>query len=203
LVTRTPGAILRYPCTVVGYVRLALLCIALAVPPASGMGLRLLFAALVGASVLLDLLDGYLARRWGHTSNFGVLLDLGLDLITHTLVWVRSGLPLAPAIIALELAAGLYVAAVSLQPGSHWKQELARSAPALIRRYFAHHQRNLLSAYGNVAHFVLPMALYIQGGATWLTYAALPGLLLYEAVTLYMLYAMASLVLRADAAQRL
>jgi phosphatidylglycerophosphate synthase len=163
------------------------------------MGLRLEFAVLVGVSGLLDLLDGYLARRWGHTSSFGVLLDLALDLMTHTLLWAHSDLPLAAALIALEWVAGLYVAAVSLQPGAHWKRELVRDGPPLIAAYFANHQRNLLSAYSNLAHFLLPMALYVQGRTSWVTYATLPGLLLYEGVTIYMLFAMARLVLHADA----
>ena len=118
---------------------------------------------------------------------FEALFDLTLDLMTHTVVWILSGFWLAPCLLILEWGAGLGVATATLQPAEHWKTRLTASSPGLIRAYFRANQRNLLSAYGNISHFVFPMAFYLQLPFSWVFYGSLPGLILYEGVTLYML----------------
>jgi len=158
--------------------------------------LRVGFVMLVGLSLLLDLLDGYLARKFGHTSHFGTLFDLLIDLITHTTVWFVSGFVLAPALIIIEWAGGLYMAAFALQPNNHWKGTLAKQGPALIQAYFSRNQRNALSILGNIGHFLFPMALYLGLTQFWVYLLTLPGLILYELVTVYLLYLFMKLLVK-------
>jgi phosphatidylglycerophosphate synthase len=179
--------LLVYPCTLVGYSRLGLVISAVGVH-LSGQGGRWVVIGLLGLSLLLDGLDGYLARRHGHSSHFGALLDLAIDLSTHSVVWTLSGFYLAAPLLVLEWSTGLYMAAFSMLPVDSWKNILIKGGPALIRYYFSNHQRNLLSVYGNVGHFVFPAALYLQLSVAWVYTLALPGLVLYELVTFYSLY---------------
>jgi len=160
------------------------------------IGPRLGFVVLMGLSWLLDIFDGYLARRLGHTSRFGALFDLGLDLITITIVWTVSGFYLATAFIVLEWAAGLYIAAFSMLPQAHWKTIMVKGSPGPIKFYFSRNQRNPLSAYGNIAHFAFPLALYLGLSAVWPYYLLWPGLILYEAVTFYLLFALLKILIR-------
>jgi phosphatidylglycerophosphate synthase len=143
---------------------------------------------LTGCSLLLDLLDGHLARKYGHLTQFGVLFDQAIDLMTHTFVWIISGFYFAGAFIILEWTTGLYVVAFSMRPAAHWKNTLIDQGPFFIKLYFSRNQRNLWSAYSNISHFIFPAMLYLGNMPIWLSYATLPGLLIYEIVTLYMLY---------------
>ncbi len=188
--------ILLYPCTIVDFIRLLLLGGAVVVGALEEPELRPGFVALVGLSRFLDLFDGYLARKFDHTTRFGTLFDLLLDLTTQTVLWIASDFYLAPALLILEWAAGLYVAAFTMGPGRHWKTVLLENCPGFIRYYFSHHQRNFLSAYGNIAHFLFPVALYLGFSAGWLDAVLLPGLILYEVVTAYMLGALMGLLVR-------
>src|SRR5262245_30256680 len=187
------NSLLVYPCTLVGYMRLALLmsAVGLHLLYDEGGGLlweRIVVAGLIGLSLLLDGLDGHLARKLGHTSRFGALVDLTIDLSTHTVAWGLSGVYLTVPLIVLEWNTGLYVAVFSGLPLESWKDLLVERGPALIQSYFSNRQRNLLSIYGNFSHFAFPMALYAQLSAPWPYYLSLPGLILYELVTLYLLY---------------
>lgn len=192
--SRRPAlSILLYPCTIVGYVRGVLLVGALALHFGGGNAwdehwVRIACAGAVGLSLLLDGLDGYLARVFGHTSHFGALFDLMLDLVTHTVVWVASGIRLAVAFVMLEWAAGVCIVALSRRQSISWKTTLTEQSPHLIRYYFSRNQRNLLSAYSNIGHFVIPIAFYLKIADTWMPLTFLPGLAVYEAVTAYMLY---------------
>jgi phosphatidylglycerophosphate synthase len=199
--------VLLYPCTLVGYGRLLLLGLALITPklfvgqlPEPWPGIS--FALLISGSLLLDLLDGYLARKFDHQTYFGTLFDLVIDLITHTLIWLASGFILAPAFILLEWSAGLYIAAFSMQSHVHWKTTLIDEGPRLMQAYFQNNQRNWLSAYGNIGHVVFPLALSISIAPLWLSWLALPGLLLYEAVTFYLLFVLNKILVARAANQR-
>lgn len=190
-----------YPCTVVGYVRLVLLVSAVSlhlftIENGSELWRKVTIAGLLGLSCLLDGIDGYLARKYGHTSLFGALFDLTLDLSTHTVTWFLSGFYLAMLFLILEWATGLYIAAFSMQPETSWKTVVTKKGPPLIDYYFSNHQRNLLSAYGNISHFALPAALYLQLSVTWAYYLLWPGLILYELVTLYLLYTFITILVK-------
>jgi phosphatidylglycerophosphate synthase len=185
--------VLLYPCTIVGYIRLILLGSAIAwhgasISLAEAQTAPWGVAILTGLSLLLDLLDGYLARKYGHLTQFGILFDLAIDLITHTFVWIISSFYFAGVFIILEWTTGLYVVAFSMRPAAYWKNMLIDHGPFFIKVYFSRNQRNLWSAYSNIGHFIFPITLYLGNIPIWLSYATLPGLLIYEAVTLYMLY---------------
>jgi phosphatidylglycerophosphate synthase len=185
----------------VGYIRLALLIVAVFLPLALPLPVfwgRVAVATLIGLSRLLDLVDGHLARKFNQLSSFGALFDLVIDLTTHTIVWILSGFYLFPLLIILEWAAGLYVAAFAIYPQTHWKTNFTKSGPGLIRAYFSNNQRNLLSAYGNLSHFIFPIALYFELLLDWVYYLCVPGLILYELVTLYMLLRLVSLSAQAE-----
>ena len=90
--------ILLYPCNVVGYIRLAMLVIAVAMVGfynyagwqigwelRLGIGVWLFFCLLI-----LDLIDGYLARKLGHVTKFGALFELTLDLYRLHIVNVND-----------------------------------------------------------------------------------------------------------------
>jgi CDP-diacylglycerol--inositol 3-phosphatidyltransferase len=183
-------SLLVYPCTIVGYIRLALLISAVSFHLLAETELwrKTIIVGLLGSSCLLDGVDGYLARRYGHTSDFGTLFDLTIDLSTHTISWYLSEFYLAMPLLILEWSTGLYIAAFSMYPGDSWKNVVIKKGPFLFGYYFSNHQRNLLSAYGNISHFALPMALYLQLPISWVYYSLWPGLILYELVTLYLLY---------------
>lgn len=143
-------------------------------------------AGLLVASRLLDLADGALARRFGQTSTFGTVADLVADLATHTIVWSLSGLAFAWPLVALEWAAGGAILACTFRRGRAWKDVLTARAPAWVRRYFANNQRNLLCGLATVGHFGVPALAYLDADPILLA-AFAPGLILYEAVTVYLL----------------
>ncbi len=86
-----------------------LLCPAVMALVLAGSDLELAAAALFAITAATDLLDGYLARRWGATSTLGTFLDTTADklLVTGTLfalVAVERVSPwLAAVIVAREL----------------------------------------------------------------------------------------------------
>jgi len=188
---KTKDQVFLYPCTLIGYSRLLLLSGAVTwrlLTTTDLPAMRFGVASLIGLSLLLDLLDGYLARKLGQTTQFGVLLDLAIDLISHTFVWAISGFYLAELLIILEWTTGLYIVAFSFKPGGHWKKTFTKAGPFWLRLYFSRNQRNFLSAYSNISHFIFPISLYLYQGAVWISYVALPGLVIYEAATLWMFW---------------
>ena len=80
---------LIYPCNLVGYGRLLLIVAAVSVYISNGdPTARWVFLGCLTASLLLDLLDGYLARRYDHTTTFGALqsgdrLNLEIDMLAR------------------------------------------------------------------------------------------------------------------------
>jgi phosphatidylglycerophosphate synthase len=183
-----------YPCNLVGYIRLGMLAgaaLATALYPAAAwsLGGRLGLALWLAVSgLILDVLDGYLARKLGHATHFGALFELTIDLLTHTLVWQLSGLAIAPLFIALEWTTGLYIAAFATRPERGWKIALVERGPWLVRLYWKPLRLNWLTGYSNVAHFIFPISLFVFGRLTWLGYLALPGLIIFEIVSVYMIY---------------
>lgn len=74
--------VLFYVPNIVGYIRLSLLVASLV-----AFDWPLVFLALFGISVLLDGLDGYLARKLNQTSAFGAWFDVLIDLISRGALW--------------------------------------------------------------------------------------------------------------------
>lgn len=183
---------LLYPCNLVDYGRIVLLAYAASTKVLLGgarqpQWIQPVVLLIILASLALDLLDGYLARKLGHVTRMGAVLDMTIDLVTHTFVWSLSNSYLALAPIMLEWGAGLAVM-LGAQSDTHWKHTMSERGPPLIRIYFSNHQRNLLSALANISHTAFPLALYLDPVPSWVHWIALPGVLLYEIVTAYMLY---------------
>ncbi|GAB4427690.1 MAG: hypothetical protein Kow0031_07780 [Anaerolineae bacterium] len=202
--------ILLYPCNLVGYIRLAMLVVAALVVMVyrgfdglPGPGLRWGIALWLAVSLLiLDVVDGYLARKLGHETKFGALFELTLDLLTHTFVWSLSGLAVAPLLVALEWSVGLYLAAFTLRPEAHWKSVLAHQGPWLVRLYWKPVRFNWLNGYSNLGHFIFPISLFVFGGPIWLSYLALPGLVVFELVSAWMLLTLMKILVAEAAAEQ-
>ncbi len=202
--------ILLYPCNVVSFIRLAMLIVAAAVVAAAhssggqlSLALRWGIAIWMAVSLLiLDVVDGHLARRLGHETKFGALFELTVDLLSHTFVWTLSGLAVAPLLIALEWSVGLHIAAFIARPNAHWKITLAERGPWLVRLYWRPMRMNLLNGYSNVAHFIFPVSLFVFAGPMWLSYLALPGLVIFEAVSAYMLLTLMQILITEAGAPR-
>ncbi|NKB70313.1 MAG: hypothetical protein GKR89_24850 [Candidatus Latescibacteria bacterium] len=183
-------ALWRYPCNWVGGLRLLLLAAALVVHWGEwGQYWRWSFVGLMGSAALLDLLDGYLARRLGHLSRFGTTFDFLTDQISHTVLWLASGSPVAVPLMLLEWCTLVVALRRALVGDEHWKETLLARGGRLVRVYFGRNQRNVLAGLGVVSHFALPAALYL-GLPAWAVWPWAPGVLLYAWVTLLMLGAL-------------
>lgn len=177
--------VLVYPSTMIDYVRVVLL--------GAGVwchveGNAFGFVILVTLSSVLDMIDGALARRLGHDSRFGEVFDFAIDIVTHTVLWTLSGFPFAPLMIALEWGAGLSAFYLSIRQGDHWKNVLVQMPVKLVQYYFANRQRNWLAAWAGVSHFAFRIAWYLGYGETWKSDIFIPGIILFEVVTAYMIW---------------
>ena len=150
--------------------------------------LLLVVFVLLAVSRLSDLADGSLARRYGHVTTFGTVFDLLADLVTHTCVWWLSGLGVAWLLVTLEWWASLGILVTIRRGEVGWKQSLTDSAPGWVRAYFARNQRNLLCAYACLGHFLVPMLVYVDRATPVAIGLTLPGLVVYEAATAYLVF---------------
>jgi phosphatidylglycerophosphate synthase len=144
---------------------------------------------LLGLSRLLDMTDGYFARRLGVSTPGGPAIDLVADLGTHTIVWWASGLWFAWELILLEWSAGVGILLVSRHAAKSWKRSLTVRGPRWIQVYFRSNQRNLLCGYASVCHFLVPAAAIASVTSPFTNAVTLPGLVVYEAATIYLLVA--------------
>lgn len=177
--------LLYCPSTIIDYVRVLFLGVGIW---CHGVGYEIGFVGFVMLSSVLDMVDGTLARRLGQTSRFGEVLDFCIDLVTHTVLWVLSGFPFAPVMIVLEWGAGVSMFWLSAKQKEHWKTTLATVQVKLIQRYFANRQRNVLAAFAGISHFGFRVAWYLGYGEKWPADIFLPGIILFEVVTAYMIW---------------
>ena len=183
-------AVLCYPATWVSLLRGGVLVAGLLVAVWYGrdsLSWRLVAVGLLSLCALLDLLDGYLARRFQHVTPFGALLDQLIDLLMHTTLWLLSGVAWALPVLTLEWLAGLRVIYVSLFRQEYWKEALVQVNSSFAFHYFKQNQRNSLSALANVSHIIFPATLYLGVDFRWAAYLALPGVIIYEIATLFIL----------------
>ena len=79
---------------------------------------RTAFATLVISSLVTDVFDGFIARRWHQETDLGAKLDSCADLITYALAMCGMAMFERPFIVAHGLAFGLmisfYIAAQAL-----------------------------------------------------------------------------------------
>lgn len=127
--------VLLLPPNVIGHLRLLLALTAAALGP------RPASLLLFSASLALDAVDGWLARRLGQATAFGALYDVAIDNLTRALLWAgaaagrgasgtswagtaaaaagsRGGDPWAGIPIALE---GVTLACTHAAGGAAWK----------------------------------------------------------------------------------
>ena len=182
--------ILLFPCNLLCYIRILLLLGAVLIPMALPWISNYQTPVLLTVSVLLDLVDGYLARRYNHQTIYGLVLDLVIDISTSTVIWLLADVQFGFIFIVLEwLAVAAILYASFCQPHGHWKTELARSEWPLVSYYFSNNQRNWLSAYGCIGHFVFPMTYIVTGSQSWLAVISFPGLLLFELTSIILIIA--------------
>jgi phosphatidylglycerophosphate synthase len=186
--------ILLYPANLVSLIRVGCIVAAVLLIALGGndpQTQKPMIVLLLSSCGLLDILDGYLARKYQHVTRFGIYFDQAIDLVMHTFLWSLSGFILAIPILLLEWSTGLAVLFNTAQKNKgYWKTTLLASDWWFIKQYFASGQRNWLSILANVSHFIFPLALYLQPDFTevaLLKVIMLPGLLCYEAATLLML----------------
>lgn len=178
-----------YPANLITLLRLALACTAVTLAGIEDGQLNEWVIGILAVSRLLDLADGALARRYGHETRGGSVLDLVVDLSTHTMVWSISGLWFAWGLVALEWTAGVGILITTFGGETAWKQVLSGQGPVWIQTYFRNNQRNGLCAYASAGHFLLPVLAYGGFESPWLITPAFLGLVLYEAATAYLIYA--------------
>ena len=177
---------LVYPSSLIGYGRLILTIWAADLSRDPDVNL-LLVVVLLGASRLLDPVDGIVARRLGQETRYGSALDLIVDLITHSVVWWLSGLGVAPVFVFLEWVAGLGILWTLVHRDHRWKPALTDLGPGWIQAYFRNNMRNVFCVYALLGHFFVPVAAFCRLSPAWI-WPAVPGLLLYEAVTVYLVF---------------
>jgi phosphatidylglycerophosphate synthase len=153
---------------------------------------------LFALSRLLDMIDGTIARRLGSSTPAGPAVDLVADLGTHTIVWLMSGLWFAWGLILLEWSTGIGILLVSREGAKSWKGSLTAMGPRWIQMYFRSNQRNVLCGYASVCHFLVPAAAIASITSPLTNAVLLPGLVVYEAATIYLLVASWSHVLGAQ-----
>lgn len=147
--------------------------------------MRGLAVALLAVSCILDAVDGYFARRFGHVTAIGAVLDQLIDLAIQSVLWLSSGFVLAMPLMLLEWLAGGLVFKKALSCSADWKSETLMGANRWAAYYFARQQRNPLSLAANISHTVFPMALIMGPGWIWLAYLSAPGMLIFMAATLF------------------
>ena len=114
---------LLLPPNLVAHVRLALALAAAAAGPSVAS------LALFAASLLLDAVDGWVARKLGQETSFGAFYDVAIDNLTRALLFwcgaagaFGSGSGLPPALLGLVPALeGVCLACTHASGGSAWK----------------------------------------------------------------------------------
>lgn len=202
---RRRGRVALFAPNLVCYARLLLLCGVVACgrnAPAACAWVYLLFAS-------LDAVDGFLARKLHQTSSFGAALDVCVDNMGRSLLWVLSTAPpaLAVAMPSLEWLT-FCVTHSRATAGAAWKAGSFDGAPALLRWLVT---RGMSAPQGKVMLLslqLLPLAVFLRGAPPcgWLSKAStalfpalVVGRLCAAAVEVWLVGRHVSELLQADA----
>ena len=158
--------------------------------------LCLIYLAATLSAMILDAVDGWAARRFDQTSEFGAQLDVLCDNALRTSCWIVAALvdpralPLGVVVLCLEWltllatqsAPSLEARLVRQRAGSSargatttrrggqsgtWRDDaLAAQHPWLVRAYFANGFRNPLGVLGIASLFFAPLHIS-AGGVLW------------------------------------
>ncbi|KAG7218375.1 hypothetical protein INR49_008011 [Caranx melampygus] len=142
--------VLLYWPNVIGYIRIALVLCAWSASDSPAV-----FVALYSASVALDGVDGWLARRLGQSSRFGAWLDVVVDNLGRGMLWSRL-FQWGWLVSALEWC--VFVCNHGNR-GEHWKSSFTCS-PRLIRNIMANGFRTPLGLWVVSGLHLLPLWLY-------------------------------------------
>ncbi|XP_029963898.1 uncharacterized protein LOC115400274 isoform X1 [Salarias fasciatus] len=148
-----PKVLLFLP-NIVGYVRICLLFSAWTVrhAPAAFLPVYLL-------SIILDAVDGWLARRLGQTSGFGAWLDVVVDNLGRSMLW---SLVSEWGWLLSSLEWCVFVCNHS-EGGERWKSSFS-SSPRVIQAVMADGFRTPLGVWVVSGLHGLPVWLYLCGG---------------------------------------
>ncbi|KAJ3293816.1 CDP-diacylglycerol-inositol 3-phosphatidyltransferase [Borealophlyctis nickersoniae] len=145
----------------IGYARVLLGIIALAVLPYNAWGAMGLYSV----SSLLDALDGHAARYFRQTSRFGAVLDMVTDRSTTSCLLVylcvqRPALTLVfQLLIALDLSSHYMHMYASLTTGNTSHKKLDEKSNWLLRQYYTNSNVLFLVCAGDQLCFI---ALYLM-----------------------------------------
>ena len=130
--------------------------------------LRLLCFPLVIIVFIGDAIDGYVARKYNETSDFGAVFDIAIDRVVENVLWlVLADLDLVPVWIAIVfITRGFLVDSIRSRAGSQGKTPFAMMQSPVGRWLVA--GRFMRSLYGAVKGVAFSMVFLIH---------ALPGLL--------------------------
>ncbi|KAJ2829202.1 phosphatidylinositol synthase 1 (CDP-alcohol phosphatidyltransferase1) [Coemansia erecta] len=165
-------------------------------------------------SELLDVADGYYARKLGQCSKFGEVLDMVTDRCTTTVLLVFLAQLYESKLLAL-----LFCFVVSLDISSHYMQmysqlitgkanhkEMDANAHWILKAYYTDRRVLFAFCFGNEAFFLLLyLNKYLPTYALYLsipmTLAAFPISFIKNAINVVQLYESASDLARLDAAE--
>lgn len=160
---RTFRQVSLYYANVIGYGRILIAAVAMALI-LYAPSWKVAIAALLMASVLLDWIDGPVARRFGQSTVIGAGLDWLADLCAQTVLaaWcLRAGSPITAFVVVvtwIELSTGLF--------------DFAATATGVYPRQT---DTSTLPWYARVEHWLTPNQIYNRfGTACWLANTAFP-----------------------------
>lgn len=171
-----PFKVLLFVPNIIGYVRLLLLGAA-AVSAASGASGC--FFPFYTASQLLDLADGYAARRLKQVSVFGACLDQLLDRLSTCLLYVLNA-------VAYPTYSGAFFWLLLADVGGHWLHFFASTAAGAASHKKVDEAPLLLQYYYTVKGFMALCIVCYEGIllSFLAAHASVPGSFIHNAATI-------------------
>lgn len=145
--------VLLYVPNVIGYCRLLMFLVGLWFEPV----LPELFVALYVSQILLDGVDGYLARKLNQCSLFGAWLDVAVDNVCRSMMWSLALPRLGSAVSSVEWAAFVCLHT----RGDSWKSDFA-VAPVWVTAVMRNGFYNPVGVLTILGIHVLPMLVYCE-----------------------------------------
>lgn len=165
-----PWRQLFYIPQLIGYIRIAILVYALYNYCKNQCIIS--YSILYLYSSLLDMLDGYSARKLGQVTRFGACLDQLIDILTHTIHFAVLSIESNQLFryifgvgLVLEWVLATLSFIVSIIENSDWKnyshQPFLWFGDEFLRLYVSNNMRNRWSFFGNVGHSGFPIMLMV------------------------------------------
>lgn len=165
--------VLLYTPNIIGYIRLALLVVSLAV-----YNNPVAFLGFYSISVALDALDGIAARKLNQTSAFGAWLDVLIDLISRGALWCFIS-KWGYFVVMVEWLTFVCTHA----RGPNWKIP-DEDFPTICKMVMAKGFKTPVGAYAITGIFVLPLWIYGMTSGFLDDYIGLPAVVQYGLLVL-------------------